>query len=77
MYSTQYPLNHRKQLGVYCYAKHLVINILGIYTSFLKKKATKSEINCCICLFVLFRKKTILGEASNPPIKFFFNANTL
>jgi len=72
------PLTHRKQLGVYCYAKHLVINMLGIYTDFLKMKATKSEINCYICVFVLFRKKNHFGgKQAIPQKKVFFNANTL
>src|SRR6218665_3690399 len=70
-------LTHRKQLQVYCYVKHLVINILGIYTSFLKKKAKKSEINCCICVFVLFRKKNHFGESKQSPIKNFFSMRTL
>src|SRR6218665_181791 len=39
-----------------------------------KKESNK---NCCICVFVLFRKKNHFGEASNHPRKNFFSMQTL
>src|SRR6218665_1758696 len=85
---THYPLTHRKQVGVYCYAKHSVITLLGVNAggysrtiltpNFLKKKAIKSEINCCICVFVLFRKKNhFWGSKQSPRKKFLFSMRTL
>ena len=72
------PSSHRKQLGVYCYAKQLVINILGIYTNFIKNSNIMNKNKLMYFCFSPQKNKK-LGRARKPPTQknLLFYANTL